>query len=161
MSHRIALRSIKDGREGAGNHYSFDGGGILLDCLENTCRSDDRGIEEVLFHVGDVKVEGRRGVDYGFEAGDFDGFIEGAFDCDVGDDAEIKFRGGCVGVGFFDLLGFFFGADRCDDRMAVLEEDVEDVCCDEAATAFGEVSMRSPNGVKSGDSGGGGARFSG
>jgi hypothetical protein len=63
-------------------------------------------------------------------------FVKGSLLRDIFDDAEIQFRRWDIRVRSFDLLYFLLGADGRHDGMATLEEDIENVCCYEAATTY-------------------------
>lgn len=74
-------------------------------------------------------------MDHGFEGWVADHcLVEGALDSDVFDYGEGELVAD-LGVGLFDLVGFGLGADGCDDGVALLEEEIEDVGGDEAAAA--------------------------
>jgi hypothetical protein len=61
-------------------------------------------------------------VDDGFEGRvRDDGFVKGTFLGNVFDDGEVELVFAVAGVGLCDLVGFFLGADGCDDAVAVLE----------------------------------------
>jgi hypothetical protein len=72
-------------------------------------------------------------MDHGFQAVDFHCLIEGPFLGYIGHDTEIELGGWGLGMRISDFLGFFFRADCCGYRVAVLEEDVEDMRSDETA----------------------------
>ena len=76
-------------------------------------------------------------MDDGFEGrvGD-DGLVKGAFFGNIFDYGEGKLVLAVFGVGVLDALGFVLGAHCCDDRMAILEQRFEDVCSDEAGSAW-------------------------
>jgi hypothetical protein len=65
-----------------------------------------------------------------------DAFIESTFLGDILYDSEIKFRGGHVGMGGFNGIGFLLRTHRGDHSVAVLEENVEDMGGDEARSTF-------------------------
>ncbi len=73
-------------------------------------------------------------MDYRFKPVNLDGFVKGAFDCDIGDNTEIQFGRWSVRVSFLDLIGFLLRANSCYDAMAVFEKDVQDMGCDETAS---------------------------
>jgi hypothetical protein len=81
-----------------------------------------------LLHISHVKVEGTRSVDDGLEGRvRDDGFVKGIFLGDVFYDGEVELVFAVAGVGFCDLVGFFLGADGCDDAVALLQQVFEDV----------------------------------
>lgn len=74
-------------------------------------------------------------MDNGFETIDLDSLVECTLDSDIFYDLEGEGFAG-VGVGGLDLVGFGLAADRGDYCVTMLEEDVEDVGCDEAAATY-------------------------
>ena len=91
-----------------------------------------------LLDIGHVEVEGTRSVDDGLEGRiRDDGLVKGILLGNVFDNGEVELVFAVAGVCFCDLVGFFLGADGCDDAVAVFEEDVEDVGGDETG-ATGE-----------------------
>lgn len=69
-----------------------------------------------------------------------DTFVESIFLGNVLYDSEIKFRGGYVGMSGFDGIGFLLRAHRRDHSVAVLEENIKDMCGDEARSTLNDVS---------------------
>jgi hypothetical protein len=85
-----------------------------------------------LLHISHVKVEGTRSMDDGLERRfRDDGLVKGIFLGDVFYDGEVELVFAVAGVRLCDLVGFFLGADGCNDAVAVLDEDVEDVSCND------------------------------
>jgi hypothetical protein len=132
----ISLCAIYNGCEGAGNNDAFHRWGVCFDGFENTDGAVDRRVEEVLFGVCDVEVEGGGGMDDSFETIDFQCLVESSFDGDVGDDFEGEFRGGGVWVSVLDGVGFGLGADGGYDFVAMFEEDIKDVSGDETGSTW-------------------------
>ena len=81
-----------------------------------------------LLHIGHIEVEGTRSVDDGLEGRvRDDGLVKGIFLGNVFYDGKVELVFAVAGVGVCDLVGFFLGADGCDDAVPVLEEEIEDV----------------------------------
>ena len=64
----------------------------------------------------------------------FHGVVEAVWGGDVGDYSKGELVA-VAGVGFADFIGRGFAADGAADEVALVEEFVEDVCCDEARGA--------------------------
>ena len=110
----------------AGSRSSFD---LLVLLLENEEWEVSLMIYVAyLLHISHVEVEGTRGVDDGLEGRvRDDGLVESIFLSDVFYDGEVELVFAVAGVGFCDLVGFFLGADGCDDAVALLQQVFEDV----------------------------------
>lgn len=77
-------------------------------------------------------------MEHHFQAINLHRLVKGALLCDILDNAEVQFGRGRVWVCFPNLLGFCLGADGRDDGVAALEENIQDVRCDEAAATCAE-----------------------
>jgi hypothetical protein len=144
----VSLSAIDDGSKRAGDDDSFHRWCVCFNGLKYSCGAVDSGIEKVFLGVGDVEVEGGGRVDYGFETIDLQGVVESSFDGDVGDDFEGEFGGGGIWVSILDGVGFLLGADGGYYFVTMLEENVEDVCGDEARTTWFVKSVLSGLGVE-------------
>ena len=75
-----------------------------------------------LLHISHVEVEGTRSVDDGLERRvRDDGLVKGILLGNVFYDGEVELVFAVTGVSVCDLVGFFLGADGCDDAVPVFE----------------------------------------
>lgn len=75
-------------------------------------------------------------MDYSLQSVNLDRLVECALLCNVLNNPEVELRRRDIRMSFSDLLDFLLRANSCDDGMASLEEDIEDVGCNEAATTY-------------------------
>jgi hypothetical protein len=64
-----------------------------------------------------------------------DGLVKGIFLGNVFYDGEVELVFAVTGVGLCDLVGFFLGADGCDDAVAVLQKEIQNMRGDKARAA--------------------------
>ena len=117
----------------------FDGWGIFLDCLQDARGSNDGRIQEVLFDLArlGIEVEGTRCVHDRLEwRVTLDGMLKSPLLRNILNDSKIKPFFWNVGVSILDFIGLFLRADGRDYGVTMVEQDIENMCGDEATSAW-------------------------
>jgi hypothetical protein len=85
------LEWVDNAGKRCGDDHALNARRALLDRLQNPCRPNDGGIEELFLHIGDVEMEWAGCVDDGLEWRiALDCFVEGVLLGDVFNDREVK-----------------------------------------------------------------------
>jgi hypothetical protein len=74
-------------------------------------------------------------MDHSLQSVNLDRLIKGVLFCNILHNPEIKLRCWDIGMCFSDLLGLLLRSNGCDDGVTPLEEDIENMRCNEATTA--------------------------
>lgn len=116
--------------------HSLDCWGRLFHGFEQANCTNDSGIQEVFFNVLDIFMKGRGGMDDGFERRvGLDDIVKSAFNSDILDDNKIQMAFLRIGERLLESLALFLGAYACNYGMALLQQLMKNVCCNEATTA--------------------------